>query len=203
MQHRVLLFVEPYLVRSGPGDFATPARLFGLIAAQLGLMGIRSAVICNSAMARQGIPGVEYLTPSRYGLDEARSPQWQENWVAMLKGRDAGGWGDYYHRALEEFDPTLVYLWNKNGLFQKLAIERGVGIIHWEYGGVRTPGGFRIAVDPAGFGPESALATEAFEPTDAESGWTWAADHILRDCLDMHLPPHTGEGRGQGTSMPQ
>lgn len=194
MSHRVLLFVEPYVVRSGPGDFATPARLFGVIAAQLNLMGIRSAVICNSAMAKQGVPGVEYLTPSRYGLDEAMSPQWQENWVAMLKGRDVDGWGDYYRRALEEFDPTLVYLWNKNGLFQKLAVERGVGVVNWEYGGVRTPGGFRIAVDPAGFGPESALATEPFTTTDddAAAGWSWAADHILRDCIGMHLPRRVG-----------
>ncbi|MCG3128700.1 MAG: hypothetical protein CHACPFDD_03591 [Phycisphaerae bacterium] len=188
---RILLFVEPYCVRSGPDDFRTPFELFRRLAATLGMNpGVETALICSTAQQARPGPPVRFLTPAAFGVDEAPERDWQEKWVRMLRDESVAGWSDFYRQAVREFRPTLAYAWNKNSSFVEGCRRAGAPVITFEYGGCRAPSGFRISVDPGGFGPESALATTPFEANDAdaESGWEWAGRHLHRDVVESFVP---------------
>lgn len=188
---RILFFVEPYCVRSGPDDFRTPCELFRRLAAMLGMNpAVDTALICSTAQQARPGPSARCLTPAAFGVDETRAPDWQSQWVRMLRGEPVTGWSEFYEQAVQRFRPTLAYAWNKNNLFADACRRAGTPVVTFEYGGCRAPSGFRISVDPGGFGPESALATKAFEPTDDEaaSGWEWASRHLHRDVVESFLP---------------
>lgn len=188
MHHRVLFFVEPYCVRSGPEDFRTPFEFFSRIAVSVALHpGIETAMVCSSHFARLAPRALCCLTPSQFGVDESPDSRWSENWPKMLRGEPCPPWDDFYARATTEFRPTLALAWNKNSLFAQTCRAADVALVTLEYGSIRTPSGFRISCDPLGFGPESALSTTTFtaDMAEVEAGWAWAATHVLGDALHM------------------
>lgn len=198
-RHRVLFFVEPYCVRSGPDDFRIPFEVFWQIAAALGLEAdVETALVGPRALACRKPAVVRCFCPADAGLDETMAADWMPNWTRMLRGEDVGSWGAFYRGVLSEFQPTLVYIWNKNTLFQSVCRAAGVPVLTFEYGGVRTPSGFRISVDPRGFGPESAAAVEPLEACSqqAVAGWDWAATHIYHDALLLYRPAQRSDRGG-------
>lgn len=188
MMHRILFFVEPYSVRSGPDDFRSPFEFFLRIARSVALRpDVEVALVCSSHFAGFAPRGMHCFTPAQFEIDETPQADWAEHWPKMLRGEACGSWGAFYEQVVREFRPTLAFAWNKNDLFAKACRGTGIGVVTLEYGSVRTRSGFRISVDPRGFGPASALATRAFEPTDnaAKAGWEWAASHVCGDALGM------------------
>src|SRR5690242_13574338 len=106
-RHRLVLFVEPYVVRSGAEDFRTPLEIFRDIAAMLAIEGeIDCAIVCNSALAARVPTHVRCYTPGEFGIDEAMSGDWQGNWVKMLSGQNVGRWGEFYRHVVTDFAPT-------------------------------------------------------------------------------------------------
>lgn len=200
MNHRVLFFVEPYCVRSGPDDFRTPFEIFRRIACGIALHpDVECGIVCSSHFASDLPHDLPAYTPARYGIDESPDADWETAWPRMLRGEDHAPWGAYFANVIRDFRPTLVFTWNKNSLFTAACRAAWVGTVTLEYGSIRTPSGFRISVDPRGFGPESALATSDFPPVPAaaRNGWTWAATHVLSDALAMHKPMPKGTSRSQ------
>src|SRR3954463_2353896 len=102
-RHRLLLFVEPYVVRSGPEDFRTPLEIFRDIAAMLAIEGdIDCAIVCNSVLATKVPPHVRCYTPAAFGINEAMGRDWQANWVKMLRGENVGRWGEFYRHVVSD-----------------------------------------------------------------------------------------------------
>lgn len=196
--HRVLCFVEPLTIRTGPQAFALAVRQFVRLTERLSLVPrVTAAILCNDAL-RQHARRVTWYTPERYGLENAHTPDWRERWVSRLHGKLPDDWRTFYAAVLDEFQPTIVYVWNTSPGFEAICRDRGIALLFVELGGVRTRGGARMSIDPKGFGHASALAaTVAVDGTceDAEAGWRWAAEHVLDEAQD--LQSERPERRGQ------
>src|SRR5438552_2828119 len=106
MPPRLLLFVEPFPVRSGVEDFRTPFEIFRDIASMLALQNIPTAIICNSIFAARSPRNVRTYTPASFGISEAMSFDWQDKWIKMLTGQDVGQWRAFYESTLNDFKPT-------------------------------------------------------------------------------------------------
>ncbi|MBL8877690.1 MAG: hypothetical protein JNG88_01115 [Phycisphaerales bacterium] len=187
-------------MRSGSDDFRTPFEFFARIAATLAVCpGIETALLCSSHFAALAPRSLTCFTPAQFGVDESPESDWADKWPRMLRGDACPPWDDFYRGVVAKFQPTIVFAWNKNALFAAACRAAGIAVVTLEYGSVRTPSGFRISVDPIGFGPESALATRAFapDPAAADAGWLWAATHVMADALAMRSVMRRSHGRNE------
>lgn len=186
--HRVLFFVEPMPIRTGPTAFALAARQFARLAERLArIPRVHTAMVCHHTLT-EPLRGVAWLSPGAHGMPAVRPGDWRERWAEQLHGHLQDDWRAFYEQVLEAFAPTVVYIWNTNPAFEALCRERQLPLLYVELGGIRTVSGSRMSVDPLGFGAGSALATSVLPVSDdmaAEWGWRWAAEHVLDEAQDL------------------
>jgi predicted TPR repeat methyltransferase len=186
--HRVLCLVEPMTIRNGPAAFSLAVRQFARIAERLALVPrLRTAIVCHDALV-EPVRGVQWYTPGTHGLPTTLSPDWRDRWREQLHGRLTPEWRAFHEHVLDDFRPSVVYVWNTNPAVEALYRARRLPLLHVELGGIRTSTGGRMSVDPVGFGASSALAAANGIPdtdTTAEWGWRWAAEHVLDEAQDL------------------